>query len=189
MSSKPSAFTGLISQSEESYGPKFKDHLFEQYKLFVESSQKISERRITSGNFFLAINSSLVAVFGITLSSFGNHRWNAVIPIAGILVSIVWFRVVESYKDLNTAKFQVIHELESYLPVALFKYEWHICGCGKDADKYRPITHSERWIPLVFVAFYLVLLLYALLAEPNPLVMKCDVLPDYFLLTASCNAV
>ena len=159
--------SGLLSQAPEHYGPRFQDHLLEQYKLYVDSAQKISERRLHSGNFFLAINSSLVAVFGIALSSFGHHRWNAAVPITGILVSFVWFRLVKSYKDLNSTKFIVIHELEAYLPAALFKYEWHVCGHG-DATKYKPVTHTEQWIPLVFMAFYFVLCLYALFAHADP---------------------
>lgn len=161
-------YKGLIGQPAESYGERFQDHLLDQYKLYVESAQRISERRLHSGNFFLAINSSLVAAFGITLSSFGKHRWNVVIPLTGILVSVVWLRVVKSYKDLNTAKFKVIHEMEAHLPAALFKYEWHVCGWGEDTKKYRPLTHSEQWVPVAFMVFYLVLGLYALLANASP---------------------
>jgi hypothetical protein len=168
MSRQDQSPTGLITQTPAHYGEKFQDHLLEQYKLYVESSQRISERRLNSGNFFLAINSSLVAVFGIVLSSFGHHRWNAAIPVTGILVSFVWFRLVRSYKDLNSTKFIVIHELESYLPAALFRYEWTVCGHG-DPKKYRPVTHTEQWIPLIFMVFYFVLILYALLARANAL--------------------
>jgi hypothetical protein len=159
---------GLLAQTPANYGSRFQDHLLEQYKLYVDSAQKISERRLHSGNFFLAINSSLVAVFGIALSRFGHHRWNAAIPLTGMLVSFLWFRLVKSYKDLNSTKFIVIHELEAYLPAAMFKYEWHVCGHG-DAKKYRPVTHTEQWIPLIFVGFYLLLFLYALLAQPDVL--------------------
>ena len=102
----------------------------------------------------------------MALSSFGAHRWNAIIPVSGMLVSLVWFSVVESYKDLNSVKFNVIHELESYLPAALFKYEWHLCGWGGDAKKYRPVTHSERWVPIGFLVLYAALALYALIAQP-----------------------
>jgi hypothetical protein len=109
-----------------------------------------------------------VAVFGIALSSFGKHRWNVAIPLTGILVSFVWLRAVQSYKDLNTAKFKVIHELESHLPAALFKYEWHVCGWGDDPKKYRPLTYSEQWVPVLFMVFYSVLALYAVLAAPSP---------------------
>ena len=159
--------SGLLSQTPAHYGEKFQDHLLEQYKVCVESAQRISERRLQSGNFFLAINSSLVAVFGVVLSSFGHHRWNVAIPLTGILVSFVWLRLVKSYKDLNTTKFVVIHELESYLPAALFRYEWKVCGHG-DPKKYRPVTHTEQWIPMAFMVLYLVLALYALLAQADP---------------------
>ena len=86
----------------------------------------------------------------MALSSFGHHRWNVVIPVARLLVCLVWYSLVKSYKDLNTAKFQVIHELEEHLPVALFRYEWHVCDHGK-GRKYRPLTHSERFIPLLLM--------------------------------------
>lgn len=59
---------------------------------------------------------------------------------------------------VNTAKFVVIHELEEQLPVALFRHEWHVCGHGKDKDKYVPLTHLERWIPWMFGGLYVVLL-------------------------------
>jgi hypothetical protein len=168
VSSEIQTHNQLLSQTPEHYGEKFQDHLLEQYKLYVESAQQISERRLHAANFFLAINSSLVAVFGIVYSSFGHHRWNAAIPATGILVSVVWFRLVKSYKDLNSTKFLVIHELEAYLPAALFKYEWHVCGHG-DPKKYRPLTHTEQWIPVVFMILYFALALYALLAQPDPM--------------------
>ena len=164
MSSPNQTQAVLLNQTSADYGPKFQDHLLEQYKLYVDSAQKISDRRLYSGNFFLAINTSLVAAFGVALSSFGRHRWNAAIPLTGILVSFLWFRLVKSYKDLNSAKFIIIHELETYLPAALFKYEWHVCGHG-DPKKYRPVTHSEQWVPLVFMTFYIFLTFYALFAH------------------------
>src|SRR5438093_9350830 len=48
--------------------------------------------------------------------------------------------------DLNTAKFKVIHELENWLPAALFRYEWESCEQRK-GKAYKPITHLERFIP------------------------------------------
>ena len=152
----------LQSRTPDEYGAKYQDHLLEQYKLFVTTSQQISERRQQANNFLLTLSSSLVTLFVAFLSSFGHHRWNALIPIAGLLVCFIWHSLVESYKDLNTAKFAVIHELEEQLPVALFRYEWHVCGHGKDKDKYVPLTHLERWIPWMFGVLYLALAVYAL---------------------------
>src|SRR5437867_1396301 len=154
----------LQSRTPEEYGDKYKDHLLEQYKLFVETSQQVSERRQNANNYLLTLNSSLVTLFVAFLSSFGHHRWNFLIPLAGLLVCFIWHSLVESYKDLNTAKFAVIHEMEAQLPVALFRYEWHVCGKGKDKDKYVPLTHLERWIPWMFGVLYVGLAAYALFA-------------------------
>ena len=58
-------------------------------------------------------------LFVVFLSTFGHHRWNTSIPGTGLIVCFIWCSLVNSYKDLNTAKFAVIHELENQLPVAL----------------------------------------------------------------------
>jgi hypothetical protein len=154
----------LISNPKETYGERFQDHLLEQYKIFVESSQKVSEKRISTGNYLLTVSSSLLTVFGIASTLHVGGAWLVIIPIAGLLVSLTWFSLVISYKDLNTAKFKVIHELEDYLPVALFRYEWHSCEQGR-GKAYKPITHLERWIPVIFAGVYLVLAGYSLLSH------------------------
>lgn len=158
----------LQSRTPEEYGDKYQDHLLEQ--LFVETSQKVSERRQQSNNFLLTLNSTLVTLFVALLSSFGHHRWNVSIPITGLLVCLIWHSLVDSYKDLNTAKFAVIHEIESQLPVALFRHEWYVCGHNRKKtdkpieDTYVPLTHLERWIPLMFAVLYVCLGGYALFA-------------------------
>src|SRR5208283_1328873 len=120
--------TKLQSRTPEEYGEKYQDHLLEQYKLFVETSQHVSERRQNANNYLLTVNSSLVALYVTFLSTFGHHHWNALIPFTGLFVCFLWYSTVDSYKDLNTAKFKVIHELEEQLPVAPFKHEWYVCG-------------------------------------------------------------
>lgn len=144
----------LISRAKESYGEHFEEHLLEQYKLYVDSSQKVSDKRITTGNYLLAVNSSLLTVFGIAAMLHTDALWLVVIPVAGLVVCYAWFSLVVSYKNLNTAKFRVIHELEDYLPAALFRYEWHCCEMGT-GKAYKPVTHHERWIPLILAAVYL----------------------------------
>jgi len=68
--------------------------------------------------------------------------------------------LIRSYKQLNAGKFEVIHEIEKRLPLALYKYEWEILGEGKDKNKYYPFSHIELWIPWVFGIIYAVLGVY-----------------------------
>ena len=181
----------LQSRTPEEYGDKYQDHLLEQYKLFVGTSQQVSERRQNANNYLLTLNSSLVALFVGFLSSFGHHRWNFLInavksvvegpkSLDDALKSPFWSRllIAENRKSSNviifmegkatekpvTGLLRIIHEMEAQLPVALFRYEWHVCGKGKDKDKYVPLTHLERWIPWMFGILYVGLAAYALFA-------------------------
>ena len=40
----------LQSRTPEEYGEKYQDHLLEQYKLFVATSEQVSERRQNADN-------------------------------------------------------------------------------------------------------------------------------------------
>jgi hypothetical protein len=166
----PAASSKLQSRTPEEYGNKYQDHLLEQYKLFVETSQRVTEKRQNANNYLLTLNSSLVTLYVVFLSNYGHHKWNALIPGTGLIVCFIWWSLVDSYKDLNTAKFAVIHELENQLPVALFRHEWFVCGYNRKKkdkpveDRYIPLTHLERWIPLAFSVLYIVLIGYAFLA-------------------------
>jgi hypothetical protein len=119
----------LLKNEEATYGEKYKDHLLEQYKMYVESADYISERRSTANNFFLSINGFLLSIIGIlpqlkleTMEF--NIIWLAGVSAAGILFCIAWITLIRSYKKLNEAKFTVIGVIERKLPASLFDAEW-----------------------------------------------------------------
>jgi len=148
----------LLSNPKASYGESFQAHLLEQYKLYVESSQKVTDRRITTGNYLLTVNSFLLTVFGVAASQHLGGLWLAIVPVAGLLVSFTWYSLVVFYRNLGARKYKVVHQLESFLPVAPFLCEWR----ARDERGRRGVTHLERLIPLTFAAIYLVLLGYSL---------------------------
>jgi len=146
----------LLQQSEESYGPTFKADLFEQYKLYVESAEKISERRVAANNYLLTVNAFLVTLYGLVAATRFDTVWTMLVPVAGFLVALTWHRIITSYHDLNTVKFKVIHELEQQMPAALYDYEWHKAEEGR-GKAYHPLSHLERWVPIIFMVLYVLL--------------------------------
>lgn len=153
----------LFSKSEKDYGDKYKDHLFEQYKLYIESIEKTSDRRQQANNYFLTINTALISLIGLSFQFkiFENVNWiKALLAIVGIIICIVFWFLIRSYKQLNTGKFKVIHEIEKFLPLSLYKYEWEILGRGEDKSKYYPFSHIELLIPWIFGLIYTVLGIY-----------------------------
>ena len=151
----PNQQSQLNISDEESYGTSFAVDLLEQYKLYVQTAENVSARRISTSRHLLTINSALVAIYGFELSDSRGYNYMGIfIAVIGVLISIIWLSVIKSHRDMNTLKFKIIHDLESYLPVPLFKYEWEIAEQGR-GKPYKLITEIERWIPILFVAIHL----------------------------------
>ena len=79
--------------------------------------------------------------------------------MSGMILCYTWSRLIRSYKDLNTAKFKVVHEIETKLPLAPYDSEWEAVGRGNAPDLYLPFTHVEKYVPWVFFILHLIVLL------------------------------
>ena len=154
---------GLIRRTEDTYGGAFQTDLLEQYKLYVQSAENVSARRVASSRYLLTINAALVALFGLQSANFGQGYWTLLIPLIGILVSVLWYLIIKSHIDLNRIKFDVIHEFEQHLPTAMYKYEWTLAEEGQ-GKAYRAVTTIERWIPILFAGLHVVLAVMIILA-------------------------
>ncbi len=146
----------LFHTSKETYGDSFRTDLLEQYKLYVQSVENVSARRVASSSYLLTLNTALVALYGLQSASFGENWWTLLVPIAGILVSWLWGRIIKSHADLNSVKFALIHEMEQHLPAAPYKCEWRLANEGQ-GKTYRAVTTIERRIPGLFAALHAVL--------------------------------
>ena len=153
----------LIHHSKEDYGDSFGSDLLEQYKLYVQSAENVSSRRVISNRYLLTINAALVALYGLQSANFGQGYWTLLIPVIGIPVSLLWYLIIKSHADLNRIKFDVIHEFEQHLPAAMYGYEWLLAEEGQGTP-YRAVTKIERWIPILFVGLHVVLTVMVILA-------------------------
>ena len=159
----------LLSKSEETYGSDYRQHYFEQYKLYIEGIEQTSNRRQTANNYFIAINTALLIMLGYSLRHIRHESFDYLIIIlgtlciAGIAVCYIFRSLILSYKQLNAGKFQVLHEIEQHLPLAMYKYEWKLLGEGKEKRSYIPFTKLEPYIPVVFGGLYLLWIVIGLL--------------------------
>lgn len=150
----------LFSKSEKEYGTEYQNHLFEQYKLFIDSVEKTSDRRQQANNYFITINTALISFIGLSfqINLVENLPWLKILfAVLGIIICFIFYFLIRSYKQLNAGKFAVIHEIEKNLPLALYKYEWQVLGEGKDHSKYYPFSHVEVLIPWIFGILYFIL--------------------------------
>ncbi|WP_299978928.1 hypothetical protein [uncultured Pseudoteredinibacter sp.] len=138
----------------------------ELYKLYVELADRVSERRLKANTFFLSINSFLIALAGLLKAISLEHLakpWSLFVCAAGIAMCYFWYRLILSYKGLNTAKFKVIHDMEAELELKPFDAEWVHLESGENDNVYKPLTHIELNIPRIFIALYVVILTWSTL--------------------------
>lgn len=131
--------------------------LLEQYKLYVEMADRISQRRGAANTFFLTFNT---AVVGALAGFYDNvpREVSVSMYVAAAVLSVAWAVLLRSYRNLNTAKFKVIGVLEERLPANVYyKAEWKALGEGKDWRKYIPLSLIETFVPGIFFLIYLYL--------------------------------
>ena len=149
----------LRGKSPKDYGEGYEFHLLDQYKLYVEMADRISQRRLSANSFFISVNVALISL----LTLFSSNVYGLIIfSISGILFSIMWYVSIKSYRQMSSGKFKVIHQLEKELPARLFDYEWNVLDHGKNKKKYIPISKIESIISLLFSCIYVFICLYIL---------------------------
>jgi hypothetical protein len=144
---------------ENKLSPGSTNAFVEQYKLAVEMADRISARRGIANTFFLTINTGLAALLGGQ-----TLRWY--VAVAGIVLCIAWWALLQSYRALNGAKFTVILAMETSLPERVFGREWDllndnpvVSAAGRNtihswATRYRELGQVERIVPWVFALIY-----------------------------------
>ncbi len=152
-----------MAKPEEQYGDNYRQHLLEQYKIYVEMADRISARRQSANSFFLSLNTAVIALVGYM--GFGDKDATTLywfVSMAGMVLCFTWYRLIRSYKDLNTAKFLVIHEMEKELPFAPYDLEWEKVGGGENPRLYLQFTRIEMRSPWIFFIAHALVLLNAL---------------------------
>lgn len=156
----------LIQHSKETYGDDFNAHLLEQYKLYVQSADNVSARRIASNRYLLTVSVTLLALYGVDLVGIDQRLVSQIAPGIGLVVSLVWWLIIRSHKHLNRIKFEIINELEQHLPATLFACEWQKLEQGQGRF-YIPFTKIEPWVPFMFLGIHAMLYILIIVGVPD----------------------
>jgi hypothetical protein len=127
---------------------------FDQYKIMVGSTEKVTENRMKVNNLFFTITSSILSVgfvlgktFGFTLKAMLGML---TLTVLSLIVSFFWEKLIQSYALLNRGKFKVIDKIEKQLRTNMFEDEWKILT---QEIKYEPNSKTETTIIEYFRIF------------------------------------
>ncbi|MFL0092743.1 RipA family octameric membrane protein [Tenacibaculum maritimum] len=137
------------------------EHTLEQYKMYVESAEKVSDRRSNLNTFYLSLTTTITGVIGyLKTNTISNSEYLIIgLSISAILICVYWVNLLENYRKLNSGKFKVIHEIEKELPLNLYDYEWEKLGKGNDPKLYKKLSNVEKIIPTIFGFLFLLVVI------------------------------
>jgi hypothetical protein len=171
---------------------------FEEYKLYYESAEKVTDRRLETNrwNYSICI-SILVAIAALSKWSFGSatYFWLGIcsvliLCIMAFLFCSLWIRQIEDFKSLNNAKFHILNEMAPNLEFDLshpnevisnspFEKEWKKLEQSKSIESFSNLkivalqsSGMEHFIPksfrILFVFIFLFLLAFSIINNNTP---------------------
>ncbi len=139
--------------------------ILEQYKLFLATSEAVVDRRQSTNNFYITVNSALLAFYGVVaaldVDLYVKVIMGAVLSVVGIILCFSWSRIITSYGNLNGSKMKIISLIEKKLPLSLYDAEWAALSDKLNKKKYIPFSNAEKITPILFCSVYIVFIYYA----------------------------
>ena len=137
----------------------------EQWKIYSQSTQQVSNRRLKNNRFYLRLLIALLGVAGI------GGKLGFITPVGilfigaiGLPFCVLWTFHILSYKQLNSGKYRVLWQVAEQLPYDPFQMEWDHLKEGEEPDVYIKHTTVEVWWPRVFGFFYAILVIFGALS-------------------------
>ena len=132
----------------------------ESYKIFVGSTEKVTDQRSKVHTLFFTLLASLMTLSFLIANS---TKFNAIgitvvffIVIIALFLVYSWEKLVDSYGLLNKGKFEIIYKLEKQLRINHFEKEWDIL---QNKLKYQSTTIVEKQLIKIFKILLSVMLI------------------------------
>lgn len=131
-----------------------KGNSMELYRIMIDSSERLIERRQKTNAFFITVIGSLLAIAGfllqINILNSGSMSILYFFSATGLLLCHSWYNLIDNYGKLNKAKFDVILRIEKEFSAEIYSAEWVALGKGLRPEKYKSFTSTEQNVPELF---------------------------------------
>lgn len=137
-------------------------HLLTQYKLYVQMTDKINQRREGANRFYVTIITSPALILLIATQINPTDTLPMFMPIfigiIGIMLSMFWYGSIDSYATVAKTKFKVILNIEKCLPHKAFQKEYDLLCHNNQAG----MTIVEKASPCLAAISYGILIFFTI---------------------------
>lgn len=133
---------------------KYYDILLQQYKIMIDTSERLMERRLNTSNLYTTLCSTLLTLSSASLAvSFDIS--GIVFFVAGLIIfflSLNWSNLLVSYEMNNAGKYEVINNIECNLPANMFDCEYRY----NTFNGIKSYSSREKQLPQIFMVLGLI---------------------------------
>ena len=133
---------------------------FDELKFLHERTQRLSERRQTTSQTYLTINTAIFGTMAFLITDSGLQGWNLILislPLfgVGLLACITWYRIIWNLESIIGWHYQQLREIEKKIP------ESHLI-INKEWEEFFKVKHKksfsfsglESQLPRLLIALY-----------------------------------
>lgn len=150
----------LVSELDRKIEPQ-RAKLIEEYRMLVESTDRLVQRRRETTQVFFGVNAALSAVIAFLVKDLalpGSRLSLVTIPlfVMGMVASQLWRRTIEQYATLIDWRYQQIRRMERRAFVGsyrLFNREWEAIYAPRPKGAFG-FSGLESAVPVVFLALH-----------------------------------
>ena len=143
------------------FDPDHEKLLFEHYKLLTQTSEQLAARRQAINNFFLSINTFILAGMGLMFKDgfqlyVHQHKLTGIMildlafALIGLLIDANWSALIHRYGKLLGNQMRIAEALEKHMVAAIVTAQVTF-----DRKDFQSLTTLERNITHAFQAVYL----------------------------------
>ena len=154
----------LKQLGKKDFGSAYEAVIVEQWKTCVETANGITEKRNSANALFITVNLAL-----LTVITFSLDYKSMLLSVGGITICVLWIMLLDNYKRLNEVKYGIITDIEELLPLAPLKAEWERL---REKGEYTGLTKVERRVPVIFLALYVVAILWPVINSISQLLQE-----------------
>lgn len=139
---------------------------FEEYKLFIEDTARLSERRQTVTNTYITVNGAIMGLITFFVKDARLTNWWLVIAMlplimAGVAVCYFWHRLLATYRTLLDFRFEQLEDMERSEALrgchGIYNLEAERFYRKAPPERQIGFSHIEMRLPLLFIALYLLM--------------------------------
>jgi len=145
--------------------------LLEQYRIMIDTSEKLMERRQATTNLYTTLATTLIALISASFAFENAIMCGAILLASGLILVLLchnWKLSLDAFDLNNTGKFAVINLLEKYLPAEIFECEYSYNkqkGMRSFSAREKKLPEIFKWVGIFLIVASLSIFLHTALVH------------------------